>query len=94
MTIGTNSLKLIFLITVLTIWSCNERHKSNEPMQSSIFKSEFGNLGSGEIAHLFTLTNTNGMEVKITNYGGIITSISIPDKNGDFSNVVLGFDNT
>ncbi|NNF36310.1 MAG: galactose-1-epimerase, partial [Saprospiraceae bacterium] len=55
-------------------------------------KSEFGTLETGETVHLFTLKNASGMEVKITNYGGIITSIQVPDKNGSFDNVVLGFD--
>lgn len=43
--------------------------------------------------YCYTLTNKNGMEVKITNFGGIITSITVPDKSGVMENVVLGFDN-
>ncbi len=41
---------------------------------------------------LYTLTNANGMEVSITNYGGRIVSIMVPDKDGNFQDVVLGFD--
>ena len=47
----------------------------------------------GEQVTLFTLTNANGMEVKITNYGGIITSVMTPDRDGNMENVTLGFDN-
>src|SRR5690606_10587687 len=47
----------------------------------------------GEEVKLFTLTNANGMEVKITNYGGIITSVVVPDRDGALENVTLGFDN-
>jgi len=41
---------------------------------------------------LFTLTNSKGMVVKVTNYGGIITEIRAPDARGNIDNVVLGFD--
>ncbi len=47
----------------------------------------------GEQVSLFTLTNANGMEVKLTNYGGIITSVMVPDRDGNMENVTLGFDN-
>ena len=46
----------------------------------------------GKEVKLYTLTNKNGVEVKITNYGGIVTSWITADKKGDRSNVVLGFD--
>ncbi len=42
--------------------------------------------------NLFTLTNRNGLEAKITNYGGIITSLRVPDRDGGFESVVLGFE--
>lgn len=82
----------VFIFTLsLLLWSCNGQ-KSSEIMKSSITKSEFGTLESGETTHLFTLRNSDGMEVQITNFGGIIKSIVVPDKNGVFGNVVLGFD--
>ena len=46
----------------------------------------------GQDAFLYTLTNAAGMEVKITNYGGTIVSIKVPDRNKKFEDVVLGFD--
>lgn len=42
---------------------------------------------------LYTLKNSNGMEVCITNFGARIVSIMVPDKNGEMTDVVLGFDN-
>jgi len=42
---------------------------------------------------LFTLTNANGVEVKIITYGGTVTSIKVPDRQGTFADVVLGSDN-
>ena len=42
---------------------------------------------------LFTLKNSNGMEVCITNYGGRVVSLVVPNKDGKPTDVVLGFDN-
>ena len=57
----------------------------------SITKESFGTTEKGEAVDLYTLTNANGMEVKITNYGGIITSILVPDRAGTMADVTLGF---
>lgn len=46
----------------------------------------------GKKVFLYTLKNASGMEVRITNYGGTITYVSVPDKNKHFGDVVLGFD--
>lgn len=56
---------------------------------STIKKSTFGTLPNGQIADLYTLKNKNGMEVRITNYGGIITYLTAPDSKGKFENVIL-----
>lgn len=57
-----------------------------------ITKSLFGKLSDGRQADLFTLSNDNKVTVKITNYGGIVTSIETPDKNGEIADIALGFD--
>ncbi len=59
----------------------------------SVSQSHFGQTPAGTPADLFTLTNAHGMVVKITNFGGIITEIHVPDKHGVFTDVNLGFDN-
>jgi aldose 1-epimerase len=46
---------------------------------------------NGITVYLYTLSNTNGIRVSITNYGGIITSIYTPDMEGSFEDIVLGF---
>lgn len=74
-------------IVLITI-SCSE----NSGMQVEIKKSSFGSLPSGKEVMKYTLTNANGMEVNVINYGGIITSLKVPDKNGKVKDVVLGFD--
>lgn len=53
--------------------------------------SLFGKLPDGREVKLYTLSNNNGVIVKIINYGGIITAIEVPDKNGIAENVVCGF---
>jgi uncharacterized protein YcbK (DUF882 family) len=45
----------------------------------------------GEKVSIYTLKNANDIEVNITNYGGIVTSAKVPDKNGKFDDVVLGY---
>lgn len=57
----------------------------------NIEKSNFGSI-DGEEVFLFSLESKNGMQVSITNYGGIVTSIKAPDRNGELGDVVLGFD--
>jgi aldose 1-epimerase len=73
------------LIAWFSIWSCAQKP------QISIESEPFGTLSDGTPVELFTLTNANGMQAKITNYGGIITHLSVPDKNGNIGDVVLGY---
>lgn len=56
-------------------------------------KQPFGKTADGHEVYLYTLRNSSGMEVKITNYGGTITQIKVPDRHGKFDDVVLGFEN-
>jgi aldose 1-epimerase len=57
-----------------------------------ITKSLFGKTNEGIEISLFTLKNDNQVTVKITNHGGIITSIETPDQNGKLDNIVCGFE--
>jgi len=59
----------------------------------TIEKSEYGKTKEDARIDLYTLKNRNGMELKVINYGGRITSLKVPDKEGKLENVVLGFDN-
>ena len=58
----------------------------------AVTRAPFGKTPEGIDAEIFTLKNANGIEVRATNYGGIITSIRTPDRNGTFADIVLGFD--
>jgi len=53
----------------------------------------FGKTPDGVEVHVFTLTNSKGVEARIINYGGTVLSLKVPDRNGIMGDVVLGFDN-
>lgn len=52
----------------------------------------FGTTPAGEDVELYTLRNTHGVEVQITNYGGIVTRLLVPDRDGVSGDIVLGYD--
>lgn len=93
-------IKQIFLavLTVLAIYAC-QSNKKKEAMQTenkspfAISSRPFGNLPGGQEVTEFTFANSNGMEVKIMDFGGIITSLKVPDRDGNIEDIVLGFDN-
>ncbi len=76
------------LFVVLAMFSCNSKNTSCMPIETD----DWGNIGSDQVK-LITMTNENGMQVKISNYGGAIVSVEVPDREGEMENVVLGFDN-
>jgi len=89
---------LFLLLVVLALGACKnttDKSEKADPTQKkgslNIASEVFGEAPAGT-AHLYTLKNKNGMVVKITNFGGIIQSILVPDKNGEWNDVVLGFD--
>jgi aldose 1-epimerase len=55
-------------------------------------RSVFGQLPGGRTVHAYRVTNDDGMTMRVITYGGIITSLTAPDAEGDFEDVVLGFD--
>ncbi len=87
--------RLIFpILSALIIVSCTGevRQEKTKRENMKITKEKFGEADGKEVM-LYTMTNDNGMSVKITNYGGIVTSLIVPDKDGKAADVVLGFDN-
>lgn len=71
--------------------SCSTRHDSTLT-NSGLDPEKFEAVIDGDSTHLFTLFNNAGTEVCITNYGGRIVSISLPDRNGTQRDITLGFD--
>ncbi|MET0981615.1 MAG: aldose epimerase family protein [Telluria sp.] len=61
-------------------------------MQPGILQAPFGKLPDGRAVSVFTLVNKAGMSIRILDFGGIITEIHVPDRDGNFADVALGFD--
>ena len=72
--------------------SCSQQTESNLTV-SGLNPENFVSDVRGQQTALFTLKNDNGMEVCITNFGGRVVSVMVPDKNDSLIDVVLGFDN-
>ena len=70
--------------------SCTPARKTEEA--SNLKKQPYGKTASGQEVELYTLSNRNGVEAAITNYGGIVVSLKAPDRDGKLADVVLGFD--
>lgn len=66
---------------------------SGRTIPMSIKMRDFGVTSSGEKVSLYKLTNSIGAYVKILDYGGIIQTVAVPDKNGNLTDVCLGYDN-
>jgi len=86
-----NYFSLLFIFSII-INACNSK-KSEETMPNKgSIKSEIYTTTDGTEVNKFVLTNAGGIEVTAMNYGGIITSIKVPDRNEKFENIILGFD--
>lgn len=75
--------------------SCKDKESNNKSMSNTkieLPKTEYGTTSDGKAVHKYSLTNKNGMSVEVITYGGIITSLTAPDKNGEYKNIVLGYD--
>lgn len=86
--------RLLFILTMTVILgACNNNaDKQGETAQKATTSQEsWGQLDGKEVS-LFTLTNARGIEMKVTNYGARITSLLMPDRDGNKQNIVLGFD--
>ena len=81
-------------LVAVVVAACTAASPSGAPaMRAGVDSAPFGSLANGQSTELFTLRNAHGIEVQFTNYGGIITSLKTPDRNGRFSDIVLGYDN-
>lgn len=72
--------------------SCAQKDAEPQLTKSGLDPEKFVAERDGKPTALYTLTNQNGMEVCVTNFGGRIVSVIAPDRDGNFVDVVLGFD--
>jgi aldose 1-epimerase len=82
---------LILLIALSAVACKSNTAKKQTVIKPSINEAKYGTVDGKEITE-YTLTNAAGMEVGIINYGGTVTKIITPDKNGKKGDVVLGYD--
>jgi aldose 1-epimerase len=73
------------------LMSCSSPNKES-PQSMSAKSRPFGKARNGDAVELYTLTNAKGMEATIMTFGGIVTSLRVPDRQGKLDDVVLGFD--
>lgn len=87
----TKYVSILSAIAVLFVFGCNELTTCGGK-KMSIKKQAFGKTEDGKNVDLYTLTNSNGLKAEIITYGGIVTSLQVPDRNGKFADIVLGCD--
>ena len=100
-------IRLFCLVFTLIFIQCKDAGKESEsenlsgPEQEAnlaektmnIEQSNFGKTADGTAVEQYTITNAAGLEMSVISYGGIITTLKVPNKDGEYEDVVLGFDN-
>lgn len=88
----------LFVAASMSLVSCQQNKekeqtpKNTEPMgqENVLDADEFGGTLDGKEVKLYTISNQNGIEAQLTNYGARVVSLLVPDKNGDQVDVVIG----
>jgi len=93
-------INLTLSIALIAMFGCKEKGtdsnegqpegKDTKPMSAR--KESFGQMPDGTQVDLYTLANANGLKAGITNYGAILVSLEVPDRDGNLADVTLGYD--
>src|ERR1700730_8867986 len=81
-----------WLLAVFLACGASVSASAGSPASSTITQTPFGKTPAGIPVNLYTMRNSAGVEARITNYGGIVTSLTAPDRHGRYADVVLGYD--
>ncbi len=82
------------LLLTIIITGCKTKTTEEQTIaEKNITSAFFGLMPNGDSISIFTLKSDAGIMLKITNFGGIVTEINTPDKDGNMGNITLGFDN-
>ncbi len=92
---------LIYVLALTTVYMPGCKKKTPTPQESeakearlmSANEEPFGQTPDGRQVVLYTLTNTSGIRARITNYGAILVSLEVPDRQGNLADITLGYDN-
>jgi aldose 1-epimerase len=83
-------MRRLLLLLPFLLMSCTS---SEPPVEAGIQSRSFGTLPDGRDVTIYKVTSPTGMVMEVTNYGGIITRLTAPDRDGKFEDIVLGYDN-
>ena len=83
---------LAFILATSGMLAVAAQDATASPMAGGVTVEPFGTTEDGQDVELYTLTNANGMVVSVMTYGGIVQKVLVPDRDGNLTNVTLGFD--
>lgn len=84
----------LLLIALLVSAAVGTQGSRAQPSNSSrsVLAQPFGTTDTDQLVKVYTLANANGVELRAMNYGGIILSLRVPDRDGRFDDIVLGYE--
>ena len=89
-----NTLKHLITVASLGLMAaCLTGCSTMNAPKGTITKADFGKTPDGQAVEIYTLRNSRGAEARIMTYGGIVQSLTMPDRNGKLADIVLGYDN-
>jgi aldose 1-epimerase len=83
---------IVLAILLCAATSVSSFAAMNQKSKARIEKHPFGKLADGTLVDLYTLTNKNGLQAQITNYGGALVALKTPDRRSQLGDIVLGYD--